>query len=587
MADNLNFLEKNILVYITGKEIFGSNVYSTVDELICDLNNFDYSTILQSAAKINYILKDEYSLRKSPEALKIAKQLFGNNINIFSKIQNFWESGRIIFSRQQLLSLIKTNLIYNNNNSGKKSIEEDFNGFGKILFGISDFLEENIGNDRKSIIGNIFKNIYLNYDHRLMLLLQRYYYLYSEIFDKVKKIYPDECFYFNNEFRNAVGMDIMPYLYLCYSILSHYIKNSDPELKDFYIDNNYFKTLKDEIKNNIEIFFSALALNKESLKLKTREVDKDFFSSFSDFWENPLFKIDSGVYFPIDFKFLTEKATIGIYWTIFNYLIKHNSDDDSTIKQNINKLRAFFGRCLEYYVYELFKKVYSRGLLQKIYYSEYDGDNTGNVDLILDYGNNLFFFEITSSNIKFNTALSANYEKIFNEIDLIFFGGDKDRKGKILQLDKAINNFKENKLKIDSISPKKIERIFPVLILQTGLPQAPGLFEEYKNRILKKGFLKDYIDDFTLIDFEELEYSLDLVHSENLSFADLLKEYKKSTYYNQSLKNFLYYNGYLEKLKVNNRKITSEKYKKFHYSATSYLFSEDIAKNLDITYQRE
>ena len=431
MTNNSNFLEKNILVYITGKEIFGSNVYSTVDELIYDLNNFDYLTILQSAAKINYILKNEYLTRKSKKQLGIAKQLFGKDVNIIGKIQKFWKSGRVIFSRQQLLSLIKINLIYNNNNSGKKFIEEDFSGFGKILFGISDFLEENIQNDRKSIIGNIFKNIYLNYDHRLMLLLQRYYYLYSEIFDKVKEKLPDECFDFNKEFRNAVGMNIMHYLYLCYSILSHYIKNSDPELKGFYIDNNYFKKLKDEIKNNIDIFFSTLVLNKESLKLKTRKVDKSLFSSFSDFWENPLIKIESGVYFPIDFKFLTEKATIGIYWTIFNYLInKNNGNADSILKQDINKLRAFYGRCLEYYVYELFKKVYSRGLLQKIYYSEYNGDHTGNVDLILDYGNTLFFFEITSSNIKFNTALSANYEKIFNEINLIFFGGDKDRKAK-------------------------------------------------------------------------------------------------------------------------------------------------------------
>ena len=101
---------------------------------------------------------------------------------------------------------------------------------------------------------------------------------------------------------------------------------------------------------------------------------------------------------------------------------------------------------------------------------------------------------------------------------------------------------------------------------------------------MKKGFLKDYINDFTIIDIEELEYSLDLVYSENLSLVDLFKEYKKSTYNNQSLKNFLYYNGYLEKLKINDKKITSEVYKKFHHSAINYLFSEDIAKDLKITH---
>ena len=582
MKNNSNYLERNVLVYITGKEIYGKNAYSDLDELVRDLNNFDYSTVLQSAAKINYILKDEYLTRKSEKQLAIAKQLFRNDLSTFGRIQNLWEIGRMIFSRQQLLSLIKTNLIYNNNNSGKKSIEEDFNGFGKILFGISDFLEENIPNDRESIIGNIFKNIYLNHEQRLMLLLQRYYYFYSEIFEKVKQRLPKECFDFNKEFKNVVGIDIIPYLYLCYSILSHYIKNNNPELKGFYIDNNYFKNIKEEIKDNIDLFLQHLTLNKKSIKSKVIEICKEFFSSFSDFWEKPIFKIDNGVYFPIDFKFLIEKATIGIYWTIFNYLKGKNSNNNSTIEHTINKLKAFYGRCLEYYVYELFKKVYSRGLLQKTYYSEYDGENTGNIDLILDYGNTLFFFEITSSSIKFNTALSANYEKIFNEIDLIFFGGDEDRKGKIVQLDEAINNFKENKLKIDSISPKRIERIYPILILQTGLPQAPGLFEEYKSRILKKGLLKDHIDDFAIIDIEELEYLLDLVYSENLSLADLFKEYKKSIYFNQSLKNFLYYNKYLEKLKTNDKKITSEIYKKFHYSAISYLFSEDLIRDFEI-----
>lgn len=289
------------------------------------------------------------------------------------------------------------------------------------------------------------------------------------------------------------------------------------------------------------------------------------------------------MYFPIDFKFLTEKATTGIYWTIFNYLTNNNNYSKTAREQYINKLKAFYGRCLEYYVYELFKKVYNRGLLQKTYYSEYDGENTGNVDLILDYGNTLFFFEITASSIKFNTALSASYEKIFNEIDSIFFGGDEDRKGKIIQLDEAINNFKENSLKIDLISPERIERIYPILVLQTGLPQAPGLFEEYKNIILKKGYLKDYIDDFTIIDIEELECLMDLVHSENLSLADLFKEFKKSIYFNQSLKNFLYYNKFLEKLKTNDKKITSEIYKKFHYSAINYLFSEDLINDFEIT----
>lgn len=578
IVNRSGFLEERVLVYVTGEELFDEKIYKDLNSLIEDLKEFNFSDVFQSISKINFLLREEYFVRKSKMQSIIANDLFKSNKKILEKIGKYWDDGRLLFSRQQILSLIKVNLLHNKNHTGKK-IEEDFYGFGKIIFGISDFLEKKLDKEKEQIIGNIFRNLYLNSGNRLELLLQRYYYLYTKVFDITKEKFPSECFEFNQRFIEITGIDILTYLSLAYSILSKFTSQED--LNKFFIDQDYFKKLKEEIKSNVNKIFSEVAEEEKYFKKVFPESENNFYYNFSPFWSKPLFHIENGPYFLIDYKFLTEKVTSGTFWIIFDNLLKKlgTCKNNNTIEQEINRLKAFYGRCLEYYVYDLLQAVYFRGKLQKVFYSEYEGDDTGNIDFLLDCGKTIFFFEMTSSNLGYNTILSGDYNKIFKEVDMIFFGEEKDdKKGKIIQLDEAIKSFKNNTLKINSISPKDINRIFPILILQSGLPQVPPLNDEYRERILEKGLLEEHIHDFTIIDLEELEYILDLVKCENISITDLFYEYKNSEFSEESLKNFLYYCGYLEKLKQSKNKITSQRYREFHLAVINKLFRKDIVK---------
>ena len=215
------FLEERVLVYLTGEELFDNKIYKDRSSLIEDLNKFDYIDVFQSLSKINFLLREEYFVRKSKIQLKIAYDLFKNNKKILERINRFWSSGRLLFSRQQILALLKTNILNNKNHDGKK-VEEDFYSFGKIVFGITDFLEKKLDREKEKIIGNIFRNIYFNSGNRLELLLQRYYYLYTEIFNITKEKFPGECFEFNKRFIEITGIDIPSYLSFTYGIISKF-----------------------------------------------------------------------------------------------------------------------------------------------------------------------------------------------------------------------------------------------------------------------------------------------------------------------------------------------------------------------------
>jgi len=112
------FLEEKVLVYITGEELFDKRIYEDLNSLIEDLKKFEFIDVFQSLSKINFLLREEYFVRKSKIQLKIANDLFKNNKKILQKVNRFWSNGRLLFSRQQILALLKTNILNNKNHNG-------------------------------------------------------------------------------------------------------------------------------------------------------------------------------------------------------------------------------------------------------------------------------------------------------------------------------------------------------------------------------------------------------------------------------------------------------------------------------------
>jgi len=167
------------------------------------------------------------------------------------------------------------------------------------------------------------------------------------------------------------------------------------------------------------------------------------------------------------------------------------------------------------------------------------GDSTGGVDFIVHYPNCLIFIEVTISSIRHNTILTGDFDEMEKEIKQIFFSAENRKsKGEVVQLNDAINSFTKGELNGLGIDPKTIKEIYPILVLEKGVSTVPSIFARYLDLIRERGLLQSYLDNFILINLEELEYVESLV-SKGVAFPDILEPYKSSGYRGLSLKNFL------------------------------------------------
>ena len=107
-------------------------------------------------------------------------------------------------------------------------------------------------------------------------------------------------------------------------------------------------------------------------------------ASLSVFRQQPLLQLSDGRVVILDLQFLTDLVTTGIYWLLF----------DSLPKQQRDTFRELWGRCFELYVTGLLREFYpesSNFLRIDVLYPN------GQIDALLDFGADVFVFEIKSS----------------------------------------------------------------------------------------------------------------------------------------------------------------------------------------------
>ena len=552
-------INKYIARYVTYQEIYKSTdkVENNENLFFKEISEFDFNDTLQSLAKLNYLLSEGYHQR-NPDELRYIEQLFTGELR--KRLWHFWNT-RKIFYRQQMLALIKTNIVKNDERKNKKLVQEDLETFARVMFRVTDFTEsDRIERERRAgskeerrkiMFGTLCRNIHFNSTHRFENILPRYWTIYFECMREAEKLYATQIFPMAGEFRKATGLDMELFIFLTFGLYSHYrtleksILISKPGR--FLIGKLYFRNLKPRFRKMAKRIFSIVAHSKRGLKKEFELVNTrgSFYYNFQPFWRRPFYELDKNAYLLLDPEYLQEKITFGIYGQISDYYAALRKGASAEAKREIDRkrfaLNAFTGRCLEIYVRNLLRRRYPSlpGLAPRLF-SEIDGDATGGVDFIVHYPDCLIFIEVTISSIRHNTILTADFDKIGKEIKQIFFSAkNRKSKGKVLQLNDGINSFKKGRLNGLGIAPKTIKEIYPILVLEKGIPTIPSIFARYLDWIKEKKLLQGYLDNFIFIDLEELEFVESLV-SKGVAFPDLLERYKSSGCRGLSFKNFLY-----------------------------------------------
>jgi len=557
---NKTAIDKCIAQYVTYQEIYKytDKVENNENLFFKEISEFDFNDALQSLAKLNYLLSEGYH-RINPEELIYIDQLFSGKLR--QRLKAFWRLDRKIFYRQQMLALIKANIVRNDERKNKKLVGKDLESFARVMFRVTDFTEsDRIKRERRTrteegrkkvSLGVLCRNLHFNSSQEFASLLSRYWTIYFECIREAERLYLKEVFRIAREFRKATGLNLELFILLCFGLYAHYLKPKKSVLIDqpgqFLIGEQYFKNLKARIRKKAKRIFSILAYSKKGFKREFELQDKkggSFYFNFQPFWRKPFYKLNENTYFLLDLQYLQEKMTLGIYGEINDYYIMHRKEANSREKEKIDRkrtaLNAFTGRCLEIYVRNLLRRMYpTQPPLARRLFWEGQGDSTGGVDFIVHYPDCLIFIEVTISGIRHNTMLTANFDKIEKEIKQIFFSAENRKsKGKVVQLNGAINSFKKGELNSLGIDPSTIRRIYPILVLQKGIPTIPVVFARYCGWIRKKRFIRGYLDNFLIIDLEELEM-IESIVSQGVQLPDILEQYKSSEYKGWPFKNFL------------------------------------------------
>jgi hypothetical protein len=191
-----------------------------------------------------------------------------------------------------------------------------------------------------------------------------------------------------------------------------------------------------------------------------REVLK---SGISVFRQHPLLLMEDGRVIILDHGALVELLTSGLYWLIFDSLDKKGRGD----------FRQLWGRVFELYAGQLLREFYplSSSLLS------IDGDYAGGqIDALLDFGSDIFVFEIKSSLLTETAKRSGDIVAFTNDVGRKFVRNEDDRQKGVAQLALAAKAIKRGAIATAHPTP----RIYPVLLVDEPACECP-FFNKYLN----------------------------------------------------------------------------------------------------------
>lgn len=536
--------QSSFAVYIPYSEIFGSKI--SENEIIETVKGFKVYDGVASASKLEITLENHGHFNKRIQA-GLVVHLFRKEIQTLINEKVILDPDRFVFFEQQLLNAIKLSLLYGSlykkRNFRNKDVFDSF--LEKVLLGIGDYQEKEYEEEEKRVRGDrkkeveamikmALRNMYFNSSEQYRYLVSRYYQMYFVI-PKRRHLRLSENFIdLENECKRATSFSLDTYYCLGLGVLTQYaLVNIDKGKLDpnkFFINKNvYFRDIKTNRREAVR-FLNMLSITaKEFREEFPAELAKtgNFYYSFILMRKKPLVKANGHIYFASGLRFLKEKLTGGIFWDIF----------DSFDKARKYKMFRFFGEIFEEYVKDLFKRLYGKNKLTRMYFfeKEYGKPTKKTSDVMLCYPPEAIFIEANASRLRMvETAVAGKLASFREDLQKIVYNSAK-------QLNRVIDDFSEKQFELDGINKDHIHKIYPVILTLSPIPQADLIWmEEFEPQLKSFGYLQQkHVAKLQLIDIEEMEMIEALVKS-GFNFKDILKnKVENLEYVYKPMKNYL------------------------------------------------
>ena len=281
---------------------------------------------------------------------------------------------------------------------------------------------------------------------------------------------------------------------------------------------------------SIACFFSGRALPMDKFRDKFADggwTKKQFLSLIKDYGfvtdtkeirRYPFLKIDDDKYLVLDLLFVVELLTSGLYWSILDSLPARPSKDRE-------RFAELWGRAFELYTVDLLRHYYPEAsfalspLKPDVQYVS-DGDN-GQIDALLDYGNEVILFEMKASLLSLKAKCGRDWDYLENELTVKFVENEKGAPKALRQLARSATAAAKGRLFNGPIP----DHIYPVLVVDEKAMECMGM-NCYLNQTFR-GLLGSDVTEkvcpLTVISIDELEELLPYVEQAHVSWQEVLR----------------------------------------------------------------
>jgi hypothetical protein len=341
-----------------------------------------------------------------------------------------------------------------------------------------------------------------------------------------------------DRFRRITGLELRRYLWMVFGLCVVY-KSESEDLNGLIDNPGKFNISKSAIFANtdlseeeISLFFDQTAadLTKIAEELRNPKGRVPLIPDYDllAFRTYPLYYVNKerDVVSTIDFTFLTEKLSAGVFYTIANSIRTENNKD-------WHPFSGFWGNVFDEYVNDRLRDHFPL-TLQRFYANPFfDMVNEEAFDGVIDYGNSLVVMEYKGTYLTLDAKYSGQLEELMkglslnigkgvvqiaDKVEAIFKSGEHDT---FSQRGEVTYTFGDDDI-------RRVRKLYPVIVvqdfaLQIGLANyklRQELKREMARRTLREGVA---VMPLSLINVEDLEKVIPYLNE--VSLTDILDEY--------------------------------------------------------------
>jgi hypothetical protein len=232
-----------------------------------------------------------------------------------------------------------------------------------------------------------------------------------------------------------------------------------------------------------------------------------FTASLNVFRQHPLLRCDDGRIVILDLQAVTDLLTSGVYWLLYDGLPKLRRE----------RFREIWGRAFELYVTDLMRAFYppsAEMLRTDVQYAD------GQIDALLDFGPDVFVFEIKSSLLTEPAKRGSDLALLERDVVRKFVRNERGKPKGVLQLARAARAI-TGRIVSTAVAPT---RIYSVLITDEPACECFAF-----NAYLNEPFVREMGDfrgvrPLTVMSIDEFEELLPYVANGTFSWAEVCEE---------------------------------------------------------------